>query len=153
MYEWLNDSLFPLLKCTLALSYSERKTGSPTLSWHNCSVTHLNLKHLQPAGFPWVGRGQQPTWTGCLVLSAVSSEEQVLLEVQGVELEVQWPPVSPICFWVAESNCLKGIWFLGSVCRDVARPQECAHYRELDDCPECDSSGGAGVLPLWHCSS
>lgn len=37
---------------------------------------------------------------------------------------------------------------LGSAHRDAARPQECAHYRELDDCPECDSGGGAGVLSI-----
>lgn len=37
---------------------------------------------------------------------------------------------------------------LGSARRDAARPQECAHYRELDDCPECDGGGGAGVLSI-----
>lgn len=37
---------------------------------------------------------------------------------------------------------------LGSAHRDAAGPQECAHYRELDDCPECDGGCRAGVLSV-----
>lgn len=146
----------PLLKSALALSYSERtKGGGGQLP---LSVTELNSEPLLHALCTGHSSGFSdpemvpPAFVGCLVtLEALITHQGAVLSGRlghGVGGSVDFPPSPPAFCSASQRNHVIAIWPLGSAHRDAARPQECAHYRKLDDCPDRDGGGRAGVLPL-----